>query len=103
MDFNNSGTISLSADGEYTRSLVYLGRAAEPFINRGQFDWDARGGVITLGQDSEGQAYQVGENLLFHLDREGRRITGDLADRYLLKKVGDSAVTPPEQAGAESG
>ena len=28
----------------------------------------------------------VGENVLFHLDKNGKRITGDLAQKYALKK-----------------
>ncbi|GAL66222.1 META domain-containing protein [Jejuia pallidilutea] len=37
--------------------------------------------------------YKVGENILFHLDKEGNRIEGDLAERYTLKKAsGNEAI-----------
>jgi len=38
---------------------------------------------ITL---SDGSKYLVGENQLFMLDTEGNRITGGLAENYILKK-----------------
>jgi heat shock protein HslJ len=29
--------------------------------------------------------YQVGENRIFHLDKDGNRITGNVADKYILE------------------
>jgi heat shock protein HslJ len=37
--------------------------------------------------DGTTQMYQVGENQLFHLDRAGNRISGDLAARYVLRQA----------------
>jgi len=37
--------------------------------------------------------YLVGENVLFHLDKTGNRITGDLEAKYRLsKKLTDSRI-----------
>jgi copper homeostasis protein (lipoprotein) len=49
--------------------------------------WDDAGARIALGTGERLQRYQVGENVLFHLDRDGERITGDLAAAYRLEKI----------------
>lgn len=64
---------------------TYEGKSAEPFKSTGKFNWDANGSTIQLEGEKPGR-FQVGENQLFQLDAEGKRITGDLADSYILKK-----------------
>lgn len=79
--------ITLKSDGTFQRSLKYLGKDPNAFFDQGSFTWDASGSKITLtGENGESQMYQVGENVLFHLDREGNRIAGDLAENYKLAK-----------------
>jgi heat shock protein HslJ len=80
--------IELRGDGSFSRSLVYLGRSARSLDDAGSFAWDEAGARVTLGAGGrDPQQYQVGENVLFHLDREGRRIGGDLAAAYRLDKI----------------
>jgi copper homeostasis protein (lipoprotein) len=80
--------IELSHDGSFARSLLYVGRDEQPFDDVGTFVWDDSGSRITLDPgDREAQQYQVGENVLFHLDRDGQRISGDLAAAYRLEKI----------------
>jgi heat shock protein HslJ len=82
--------ITLLEDGSYQRSVRYLGREDYPRRDQGEFEWDDAGGLITLDDGmADGatmQRYRVGENRLFHLDRQGQRVSGDLADRYVLEK-----------------
>lgn len=79
--------ITLKSDGTFLRSLKYLGKDRNAFFDQGNFTWDTSGSKIRLtGENGETQMYQVGENILFHLDKEGNRITGDLADNYKLIK-----------------
>jgi copper homeostasis protein (lipoprotein) len=78
--------IVLNRDGTFQRSLKYLSREDKDFSDEGEFVWDETGSRITLKAENGDQQYQVGENLLFHLDQEGNRITGDLADMYNLFK-----------------
>jgi heat shock protein HslJ len=79
--------VSLQQDGGFERTTRYLDRGEQVFTARGRFEWDAQGRrVLTRADDGETQWYQVGEGRLFHLDREGRRIGGELADRYVLEK-----------------
>jgi len=80
-------SVTLSADGRFLRARTYLGKEENASLDSGVFNWDPSGSVITLQPDKgEPQMYQVGENILFHLDRDGNRITGDLADKYQLMK-----------------
>ena len=80
-------TIRLEADGAYTRELAYLGKEDGVTRDSGRFTWNDAGSIVTLDSGGEAQQYQVGENILFHLDRAGQRSTGDLAERYRLLKA----------------
>jgi NlpE N-terminal domain len=45
------------------------------------------GSIITLtGIKNKPNEYFVGENKLIQLDIDGNKITGSLADKYILKK-----------------
>lgn len=84
-------SVTLQTDGKYTRTTTYMGKEVEGTTYNGTFEWNASGAIITLIENGERiQEYKVGENVLFHLDREGNRIEGDLADNYrLLKNTND--------------
>jgi len=79
--------ITLMDSGEFERTRTYLGEEETGKSDSGTFEWDQTGSKITLNPvEGEPQGYQVGENRLFYLDREGNRITGDLAEKYVLVK-----------------
>ncbi|MEM6516944.1 MAG: copper resistance protein NlpE N-terminal domain-containing protein [Bacteroidota bacterium] len=84
--------ITLSKNGTFKRSVEYLGKSDKPFVETGDFSWDDSGSKITISTETgTSQGYQVGENILFHLDQDGNRITGDLAENYkLMKNQSDS-------------
>lgn len=80
-------TLTLKSDGTYIKSVVYLGKDDKPFIDRGNFLWNDEGTAVILDlEDSGTQAYFVGENRIWHLDADNNKITGDLADNYILEK-----------------
>ncbi len=81
--------ISLNPDQTYILVFQYIGKSKEQFIEMGSFTWDDNGSIITLKPDSggDGNRYLVGENQLFQLDKLGNRVTTELADHYILKKV----------------
>jgi heat shock protein HslJ len=80
--------ITLNPEGTYERSVRYRDREDEARVDTGRFDWDDSGGVVTLGDAGEPDArYRVGENRLFWLDRSGQRVSGPLAEHYVLKKI----------------
>ena len=66
-----------------------------PVHESGTFSWDSGGSRVTLvpAETGETQQYQVVEHALFHLDKAGRRVSGDLAGRYRLEKhINDPAI-----------
>src|SRR5690606_942725 len=80
-------TITLKDDDTYVLKTRYLEKGDSVFTESGTFAWDENGGKITLAD--RGEKFQVGENKLFHLDMEGNRITGSLAEHYVLTKISD--------------
>jgi heat shock protein HslJ len=81
--------VVLKPNGVYTTLTKYLGKSDEIFSKDGHFTWNANGNTITLA----GVQYLVGENHLTRLAQDGSRITGALADDYVLTKVPEDAVT----------
>jgi len=79
-------TITLRFDLSYEVLYEYIGRPDGDFSFTGTFKWDDAGRVITLDAANIPPHYQVGEGRLFQLDMEGNRITGELADKYILAK-----------------
>ena len=87
--------MKLNNDLTYTIQTKYLGKDDKIFESSGTFNWDKDGGKIALNNvDSAlgARYYWVGENHVIQLDLEGNRITGNLADKYILKKV-DNLIT----------
>jgi len=80
--------IVLNADLIFTLKAKYLGKGdGKVFQEAGSFVWDKTGGIISLeGLKGRPSQYKVGENRLIQLDMEGNVITGDLAEKYVLKK-----------------
>ena len=66
---------------------TYLGKAAAPVVNTdGNWVWVDGNTIELLGIKNAPSKYHVGENKLFQLDAEGKRIEGDLAEKYILVK-----------------
>lgn len=81
--------VTLKQDGTFVLKTHHMGLNDDlEEIFTGKFTWDESGSVVTL-QGLIGNApgkYKVGENQIWHLDRSGNKIEGDLADRYVLRK-----------------
>jgi len=79
--------IELGSGNSYIKKTTYLGSENQK-VNEtsGTFTWNEAGNTITLSNEEMPNQYFVGENVLFHLDMEGNRISGDLAEKYQLKK-----------------
>ena len=88
--------LELHSDLTYELSSQYQGATNEIFKEKGTFKWNDAGSKITLlGDENDAhRQYQVGENMLFSLDGDGNRITGDLAEMFILRKKGyDYSIT----------
>lgn len=80
-------SLELSRDGSFKLNQVYWGKDESDFENSGKFVWNKDGNAITIGEGERMMKFQVGENMLTMLDREGNKITGELADNYILMKA----------------
>lgn len=79
--------LAINKDKTYVKRTKYLGKNGKVFGDKGTFTWNKEGNTITLaGKDEGSNKYFVGENYLTQLDNDGNKITGDLADKYILKK-----------------
>ncbi len=81
-------TVILLENYVFFRKTVYLGENNNNGVEEaGGFYWNEAGNIITLQAIDNETSYFVGENVLYHLDQEGKRIEGDLAEHYKLRKV----------------
>tara|TARA_Y100001956_G_scaffold15947_1_gene15359 strand:- start:781 stop:1278 length:498 start_codon:yes stop_codon:yes gene_type:complete len=78
--------VTLNHDGSYSVNQTYLGKEDGVFQSHGQLSWNDKGTIITLENESGANQYFVGENVLFKLDMNGKRVEGDLAEHYQLQK-----------------
>jgi copper homeostasis protein (lipoprotein) len=63
---------------------------------RGAYVWNESGNTIILsGIENAPNRYFVGENYLTQLDKDGNKIEGDLAEKYMLQKKSNVKVLPP--------
>jgi uncharacterized lipoprotein NlpE involved in copper resistance len=79
--------VELKADKTYKITLKYLGKGDEkPATAAGKWSWKT-GNIIQLeGENFGPDQYFVSEGRIIQLDLSGERITGALADRYVLAK-----------------
>lgn len=79
--------IILHEDSTYKQTYVYdHGLESDAVISSGTFSWNEAGNTIKLNNAESPNTFFVGENYLAKLDMEGNRITGDLAEKYILRK-----------------
>lgn len=95
--------VTLRADQTFRIEMVYIDRNVKPFIQDGSFSWYPDGLRIQCVDRKGGrQLFQVGENQLFQLDGDGNRITGEIADRFVLRKVSADVSSGPDAALQET-
>jgi len=81
-------SLILNSDMTYILVTNYLGRNdALEEENSGPFSWDSTGSTVTLLNIKSGpNQYKIGESRIWQLDINGEKVTGDLADQYVLIK-----------------
>ena len=92
--------LELKSDAKFTLFKKYIGKKDKSTTQTGTFTWNDKGNTITLsGIENESNQYFVGENQIFILDMDGKKVEGKMANLYILKKeVKDDSV----QAESES-
>jgi len=78
--------VVLAMDGTYRTQSRYLGKDGRISSDQGRFTWNEAGNTVTFA-GGEPARYAVGENRLTRLALDGSRITGALAERYVLTRV----------------
>lgn len=78
-------SLTLNADNTFSIIEEYIDRKSKN-EDKGNFEWDKTGSIVTLTGKTANYKYQVGENHLIQLDLEGKEITGPNKDLYVLKK-----------------
>lgn len=78
----------LNADNTYLLKTTYLGKSGAAATEKtGSMRWNPENSFIILGGlENTPNLYSVGENKVTQLDMEGKPITGNLADKYILTK-----------------
>jgi uncharacterized lipoprotein NlpE involved in copper resistance len=91
-------TLKFTEDGTFTRDAQYLGKQEEPFLESGNFELQRETATVTLSLSDGGtQQYLLEDEALLHLDKQGNRIEGDLAELYkLTKKMSDKQLEDQE-------
>ncbi len=80
--------IQLNKDHTFVKKTTYLGKGDRTFEVKGNFSWFGAKNTITLeGITDAPDKYLVSEGMLTQLDMNGNVITGNLSEKYLLKKV----------------
>ena len=79
--------LKLNNDNTYILKTKYMGKDSIAQEETGNFSWNKEGNTITLttARNRSGQ-YLVAENKITQLDRSGNKITGVLAENYVLTK-----------------
>ncbi|WP_313253727.1 copper resistance protein NlpE [Empedobacter sp.] len=78
--------VELKKDGNFFIEQEYLGKETV-YQDEGFYKWDASGNVLHLNSNISPLVLKVEENRLKVLDQQGKEITGNLKDKYILKKT----------------
>lgn len=81
-------TLALNKNNSYMLLTKYVGKSEREFVEKGKFTWDDKSSTISITSrdNSTTRHYSVEENRLIQLDDNGNRISGKLADRYILRR-----------------
>jgi len=81
--------VTLKPDYSYDLTTLYQDRQDTPEHKTGKFLWDESRNVIELKNNTgKKKLFQFSDNGLTMLDQNGEKISGALADHYVLKKEG---------------
>lgn len=93
-------TLALNPNGSYQLLTQYVGKSEREIVEKGKFAIDSETKTLILTPkkgDIKREYFMDGNDALIQLDDEGHRITGDGADRYVLRKTD---VTQPSSSSS---
>lgn len=93
-------TLALNKNNSYILITKYVGKSEREFVEKGKFTSDNKNNtvILTPRDSSTTRQYFVGENMLIQLDNNGNRISGKLADRYILRRTEITESAPSHSA-----
>lgn len=77
--------LTLKGDTYKLKSTYLKNGKEESFTDSGKFKWENED-IIVLENSDYPDKYLVEDNRIFSLDMDGKKITGDLANMYILNK-----------------
>ena len=79
--------LAINENSTFSIKTKYQGKGDKIYVKKGNFSWNKKETIIILTDVKNGpNQYFVGENTLTQLDISGKRITGTLANEYVLSK-----------------
>lgn len=97
-------TVTLNPDFTYTASMIYKGKSTDPFSSSGKWSYSADDKIKLEMTPPQGMnQFEVGDNQITMLDQQGNKITGALADRYILYREGFAPPPSPHAKKKEAG
>lgn len=85
--------LTLNKDNSYHKTMVYQERSTKPVEESGKFEVSKKS-VITIENKEKGiEKFQFNEGKLVMLDSEGKKMSGALADNYVLNKGNSNSNT----------
>jgi len=93
-------TLALNKNKSYVLMTQFVGKSEREFVERGKFAAGDKSDMIVLTPRNGGAPhyYAVGENKLIQLDKTGNRFSGELADRYTLRRKDVTPSASPHRA-----
>jgi uncharacterized lipoprotein NlpE involved in copper resistance len=81
-------TLALNKNNSYILITQNVGQSKRDVVEKGRFTSGDKSNtlVLTPRDGSTTRQYFVGENMLIQLDNNGNRVSGKLADRYILRR-----------------
>lgn len=93
-------TLALNKNNTYILITQNVGQSKREVVEKGKFTSGDKNDtlVLTSRDGSTTRQYFVGENMLIQLDNNGNRISGKLADRYILRRSDMKESTAPHSS-----
>jgi uncharacterized lipoprotein NlpE involved in copper resistance len=93
-------TLALNKNNSYLLITQFVGKSEREFVEKGKFTSNDKNNtvVLTSKDNSATRQYLVAENQLIQLDNMGNRISGKLADRYILRRKDIKESTQPHSS-----
>lgn len=93
-------SLALNKNNTYILIYQYTGKSPRDYVEKGKFTWGEKSNTILLTSrkgDSTRQ-FLIGDDILTELDKNGNLITGEQANRYILRRT-DVTSEPTSHSG----